>query len=150
MRKPNPGVVFILSWLDVTTDLSTDFVQVTKELNLKCDVKALQEYLHTKTLETSDGAKLEDGGLTKCSWDETDKEVWYGAPPKIEIQYDPVNQWLFSVRLDVDRKKLRVDDPDGMGEEEWAASQFVSLLKDAGVLKEDGEERTELGASLGG
>ena len=87
--------------------------------------------------------------LTKCSWYETDVAVWYGAPPKIEIVYDSVNKWIFSCRLDVDRKKLRVDDPDGKSEEEWAADHFCALLRDAGVLKDGEEERTELGASLG-
>ena len=32
------------------------------------------------------------------SWYETDAAIWFGAPPKIEIQYDPINQWLLSIR----------------------------------------------------
>ena len=141
---------YILRWyMAYLGDLSTDFVQVSKELNLKFDAEALGTYLGTKKLESSDGSQEEGAGLTKCSWYETDDSVWYGAPPKIEIVYDSVNKWIFSCRLDVDRKKLRVDDPDGKSEEEWAADHFCALLRDAGVLKDGEEERTELGASLG-
>ena len=57
--------------------------------------------------------------------------------------------WLFSVRLDVDRKKLKVDDPGGMDEEQWAASHFVELMKEEGVVVSDGGKRSQLGASLG-
>jgi hypothetical protein len=129
-------------------DLSTDFVQVTKELNMKCDMAALNAYLAEKQLEASDGTKDDEGGLNKCSWGETDSELWYGAPPKVEIQYDPVNKWILSVRLDVDRKKLKVDDPGGMDEEEWAASHFVEQLREKGVLYSKAANRAKLGETL--
>ena len=129
--------------------LAEDFVQVTKEMNVKCNVPALKQYLGTKTLEVSDGAADGTGALTKTSWFETDEDIWFGAPPKIEIQFDPVNAWLLSVRLDVDRKKLEVDDPGGMDEEEWAAHNFMEILKEAGVVGNKADDRKQLGAGLG-
>jgi len=129
--------------------LAEDFVQVSKELNLKCDIPALKSYLSKKTIEVSDGQTDGTGALSKTSWYETDEELWYGAPPKIEIQYDPVNCWLLSIRLDVDRKKLEVDDPGGMDEEEWAAHNFLEILKEEGVLGDGDGGRKALGAGLG-
>ena len=129
--------------------LAEDFVQVTKEMNVKCNVPALKQYLGTKTLEVSDGAADGTGALTKTSWFETDEDIWFGAPPKIEIQYDPVNAWLLSVRLDVDRKRLEVDDPGGMDEEEWAAHNFMEILKEQGVVGNKADDRKQLGAGLG-
>ena len=52
--------------------------------------------------------------------------------------------------LDVDRKKLQVDDPGGMDEEEWAAHNFMEILKEQGVLGDGDGGRKALGAGLGG
>jgi hypothetical protein len=73
-----------------------------QRLNLPLkDPVALASFINTKTLIASD--IVQDPGSTrytvKVAWEETDRELWRGEPPKITLEYDPGIGFLLQANL---------------------------------------------------
>ena len=79
-------------------DLATDFVQVERTVNQPMDTEKLEDFIRTKTVESTDGDDARC--LNKTVWQEEDDDEWSGAAPKIQICYDDTNGFfLWVVRL---------------------------------------------------
>jgi len=132
--------------------LATNYVQCTKEVNQPMSFEMLENYLRNKTLESSSGD--DKNCINKIVWEEEDEDEWGGAPPKIQICFDDINEFFLWVRLDVDKKRVvlpEAAEANGDDIETWVTNRFLEILTEAEVLFELGKKpaKTKLGGMLG-
>ena len=65
-------------------------------------------------------------------WDEDDKNVWDGEPPKIKLIVDPCNRWILNARISWNAQRQK---NSGV----FLFKKFLKILYDEGVLEEDPE-----------
>ena len=87
-------------------DLAQDYVQIERVVNQPMDTERLEDFIRTKTVESTDGDDARC--LNKTVWQEEDDEEWSGAAPKVQICYDDTNGFFLWVRLDVDKKRVEL------------------------------------------
>ena len=95
-------------------------------LNLKMcqriDLKQLKKYLKLKGVDDLDESfeMDEKNCLRKCSWEEANRVVWQGTPPKIDMYIDMLHGYIINVTIvynkntgllrDVDLKTVLIDE----------------------------------------
>ena len=156
-------------------DLATDFVQVERTVNQPMDTEKLEDFIRTKTVESTDGDDARC--LNKTVWQEEDDDEWSGAAPKIQICYDDTNGFFLWVvrlqlpsalraccssnpicvcaqRLDVDKKRVVLPEEAermGLDVETFMSNRMLEILRENEVLYEGGvRSEKRLGGMLGG
>merc|ERR1711939_1268179 len=89
---------------------STGMLTLRVKVNQKIDVQALEKYIETKKIEVTDSMSEPNLDMKKVSWQEEDKNLWKGPPPKIEIQYDERYGFLLVVFFALDKKRSKLDE----------------------------------------
>jgi hypothetical protein len=133
----NMSICFFMCWclnklMAYLADKSLNFLTFEVTLNRKIDAKVLKDFLDEKPLEVSDAGISTENNRKSAIWEEEDEELWEGAPPRIEIQYDAKNGYLLVAQFTIDRKE------SDKSELELQAI-FIEMLIEAGVV--DVEDR---------
>ena len=107
----------------------------TKVTNRRVDLEKLNTYLNTKKGFTSYDATGEVGKTRRASmatmiWEEDDKDVWDGEPPKIKLNVDPCNRWILNIRISWNLQRQK---NSGV----FLFNKFLKILYEEDVLEED-------------
>eukprot|EP00511_Aplanochytrium_stocchinoi_P013647 CAMPEP_0204881512 /NCGR_PEP_ID=MMETSP1349-20130617/2759_1 /ASSEMBLY_ACC=CAM_ASM_000710 /TAXON_ID=215587 /ORGANISM="Aplanochytrium stocchinoi, Strain GSBS06" /LENGTH=235 /DNA_ID=CAMNT_0052040499 /DNA_START=18 /DNA_END=725 /DNA_ORIENTATION=- len=85
----------------------------TAKVNKRISNENLQKFLKKRFLEITDcSVSADHEELRKSSWNEPKDPRWKGEAPKIEIQYDPKNEFLLLINLTVNLRRTQLSRDD--------------------------------------
>ena len=108
--------------------LANGALTLRMKLDLPISVQKLESYLSMKSLEVTDSVSEPHGDIKKCSWKETDKVLWRGEAPKIEVLYNETYGFLLSATLQVNRRRNLLTD-------EELVKCFKETMESAGIIR---------------
>ena len=131
----------LLKFMHYLGELANGALTLRVKINKKMDVKKFETYLLAKTIEVTDAVSEPHGDLKKAAWNEEDKTLWNGEPPKLEVQYNQTYGFLLSVTFSVNKRRTNLDE-NGLFE------TFMEEMKSNGILER--EEEDDKGSKDGG
>ena len=131
----------LLKFMHYLGELANGALTLRVKINKKMDVKKFETYLLAKTIEVTDAVSEPHGDLKKAAWNEDDKTLWNGEPPKLEVQYNQTYGFLLSVTFSVNKRRTNLDE-NGLFE------TFMEEMKSNGILER--EEEDDKGSKDGG
>jgi len=135
-----PGALFLvnMAWWGVVGgfikyilwklgDEASGILSVRFKVNVKIDIDRFQAMMEDKNPEVEDSDADKSTLLKKFAWDESDRELWKGHPPRIEVYVDMKYAFLLSAFIQVATKKSESTHDD-------VRVNFFSMLREQGVI----------------
>lgn len=142
-----PGVWFMINlgmWAAIAlmlmflmkhlTDRAVGVLSLRIRINRRIDVRALYAWLASKDVGQEDVEREGQMNRSKVEWmEQPDEAKWLASPPKIQIVFDAVHEYLLNAFIQVSKstKHLTV---------EQLREEFDAELERAGVYVEDRED----------
>ena len=126
----------LLKFMHYLGELANGALTLRVKINKKMDVKKFETYLESKVIEVTDAVSEPHGDLKKAAWNEEDKVLWDGEPPKLEVQYNQTYGFLLAVTFSVNKRRTNLD-------EGGLLSRFMEEMKSHGVIERDAEGATK-------
>jgi hypothetical protein len=130
-------------------ELANGAVTLRIQFNTKVDLEKLEIFLKSKTIEVTDSVSEPTGDLKKCAFMETDKVLWQGEPPKVEMAWNATYGFLLGVTISVNGRNTKLNDREMV---ETLKKMFIAanvMTKDAAGLSEEEEEGEKKGETGG-
>merc|ERR1711939_667794 len=94
------------------------------------DLDRFEAWLDTKKILSEDATWDKDTNITKSMWQETKATAWGGFAPKVEVEYDSVNNYILNVSVFYTRAKGNLTTSD-------LRLRVIDELRDWRVIADD-------------
>lgn len=113
---------------------SSSVITFRYKINRLINLKNFNDYLSTKPIAEEDVNLDRKFRIRKVSWVEINEDKWNACPPRIELQYDEMNNYLLTAFFQISKNNKKV-------KEDSIKQIFNDELKDYNVFLEEIEYR---------